>query len=113
MSRRGYVPHYARGDANHCDAVGNFEKLGCSVANLSKVGFGCSDILVGCAGVDQLVEIKTEDGELEKSQVAFNARWRGSPPEVYRSLEDAIRIVSNMRRRARGYPMSSSRSSEQ
>jgi hypothetical protein len=110
MSRRGYVPHYARGDANQGDAEKDFRSLGCSVADLSKVGFGCSDLLIGCAGVDQLVEVKTEDGELEASQQAFNARWRGNPPMIYRTLDDAIRIVADMRRRARWrtWPTSSS-----
>lgn len=104
MSPRGYVPHYARGDANHDDAKRDFESLGCSVADLSKVGFGVSDLLVGCAGVDQLVEVKTADGELEKSQIAFANRWRGSQPRIYRTIDDAIAIVADMRKRARAKP---------
>lgn len=90
-----------RPDANHGEIVGWYEALYCSVLDLHSVGFGCSDVLIGCAGVNDLVEIKTEDGELEPSQVRFNRDWRGRRPIIVRTQDDVIKHVISMRNRTK------------
>lgn len=66
-----------RADANHSDVRGWYEELFCSVLDLHSVGMGCPDFLIGCAGRSELVEVKTEHGQLEPSQVTFQKTWRG------------------------------------
>lgn len=94
-------PKFVGADTNHNEAIGWYESMGCTVVDLRAVGFGVSDLLLGCAGVTDLAEVKFEDGELRLSQVNFNSRWRGSRPWITRTQDDAIQHVADMRRRAR------------
>lgn len=94
-------PKFVGGDANHCDAIGWYEEVGCTVVDLRNVGGGVSDLLIGCAGITDLSEVKFENGELRPSQKAFNGRWRGSRPWITRTQDDALAHVADMRRRAR------------
>ncbi len=81
--------------------------LGCSTQSLAGEGKGCPDILVGCCGVDFLLEIKTDGWKLEQDQVQWHRRWQGrrvitlwlmqdSTPdeimEVCRSIVDSIKV---------------------
>ena len=84
-------------DENHSEIVDRYEALGCTVQDLSSVGGGCPDLLVGGTSVkgrwDRLVEIKTESGTLERNQVRFWRDWRGRKPIVVRSAEDVYAHV--------------------
>ncbi len=88
-------------DANHNRIVAGLRAAGCSVLDLSAVGDGCPDILVGVSGHNILFEIK--DGEKVKSQTKLNDRqieffdsWRGTA-YVVKSLLEAIRIINDYR----------------
>ena len=49
-------------DANQQDIVDDLRKLGCTVVDLSSVGQGCPDLLVGIRGFTILMEVKNERG---------------------------------------------------
>ena len=91
-------PRYGRTDANHAEMVKCFQDLGCTVVDLSQVGGGMLDLLIGCVGVDCIVEVKTEDGELRTCQENFIARWRGRMPAVVRTQQDCVELVTKIRR---------------
>lgn len=86
-----------RPDANHNSIRDWYEALYCSVVDLHSVGFGCPDLLVGVSGRSELVEVKTECGNLEPSQVRFIRDWRGSKVTVVRTQADVINHVQNVR----------------
>lgn len=88
-----------RPDANHAEIVRQYETLFCSVRDTHAVGGGFPDLVVGIAGVTELVEIKTTDGELLPSQVTFNRDWRGRRVRVVRSVQDVIDHVIEIRGR--------------
>lgn len=90
-----------RRDDNHNDVVGWYEQAGCSVIDLSDVGGGVPDLLIGCAGEDGLAEVKTADGELSASQKRFNRDYRGRKPWTVRTLDDVLAHVAFLRKRAR------------
>ena len=84
-------------DANQNEIVAAFERLGCSVIDLSAVGKGVPDLAVSVFRQTVLVEVKTLEGELEPSQIRFH-RESKAWIEVARTLEDVERIVAAMRR---------------
>lgn len=92
---------FSRKDSNHEELTKVYLSLGCSCEDTSALGNGFPDALVGCAGVTDLVEFKTEDGTLEPAQVTFHARNRGSQIWIVRNQADCVAHVNNMRTRAR------------
>jgi hypothetical protein len=92
---------FSRKDANHDELAAVYLSLGCSCEDASALGSGFPDAVVGCAGVTDLVEFKTEDGKLEPAQETFVARWRGSYVWLVRSQADVIAHVNHMRKRAK------------
>ena len=62
---------------------------GCSVQSLHRVGQGCPDLLIGFIGRTYLAEVKVGDKGLNKVQVAWWNRWRGSAM-IFRSVDEAI-----------------------
>ena len=91
-------------DHNHDEVRDAFSALGCSVADLHNAGVpGWPDIVVGCIGVNHLVEVKNLDTRygragLNPEQAAFARDWRGGPVEVAYTPEDAIALVSRWRK---------------
>jgi hypothetical protein len=88
----------ARTDRNHAEIIKGLRQSGCTVLDLSSVGCGCPDILVGRAGHNWLFEIK--DGtkppsarKLTIPEQAFFAMWRGNV-QVVKSLEEAIDSIN-------------------
>lgn len=67
-------------------------QCGACVLDLSRVGQGCPDLLVGYRGVNILVEAKTAKGELTKCQHDFLQLWRGEWC-IVRSVEDALLML--------------------
>lgn len=89
---------YARRvDNTHAEVIAAYEAAYCNVLDLSKVGFGCPDILVALAGRCYLREIKGEHGQIEPSQKRFMDTWRGPKIQVVRSHADALNDVLNLR----------------
>lgn len=89
-------------DANQSAIMQRYREFGCSAEDLGAVGGGIPDLLVGCAGVTDIAEVKMPGQELRASQETFNARWRGSRPWKIETLDDVEAHVADMRRRARG-----------
>lgn len=88
----------ARTDKNQSDIVKAFRKMGCSVQDLSSIGSGCPDILVGISGINILCEIKNDEtrGKLNAIQEKWHGEWRGQVL-VVKSVDHAIRIVNWIR----------------
>jgi hypothetical protein len=88
-------------DANQSPLTGWYEALGCIVVDLGDVGSGVPDLMVGCAGVTGLAEVKVPGEDLRPSQITFNDRWRGSAPWKISTQDDVIAHVAFMRKQAR------------
>ena len=99
-----YYPR--RVDANQKAVAHALRRAGCTVVLLHTVGQGCPDLLVGVRGATWLVEVKDEESadRLDRGKVAKNAAtatrqkewasaWRGAPPIMVRSPEDALRAL--------------------
>ena len=99
MSDYVYAPQR---DLNHGEIAKAYEAMFCSVIDLHKVGFGCPDLLIGCAGISALVEVKTDAGELGAAQRTFVRDWRGGKVRIVRSPEDAIEHVKSIRAKQAG-----------
>jgi hypothetical protein len=91
---------YARQDTNHSDIRSAFERLGCSVVDLSPLGNGCPDLLIGLGGLCIVVEIK--DGskppsarKLTKDEERFRMNWTGSY-KIVENLEGVTETVALM-----------------
>ena len=66
-----------RVDLDQKAVIARLEEMGFSVLNLSAVGRGCPDLLVGKNGQNFLLEIKSENGTLTPAQVEFHKNWLG------------------------------------
>ncbi len=82
----------ARVDANQSQIVAMFRQMNCTVALLHAVGKGIPDLLVGCRGINLLVECKIKSGTLNELQKTWHASWRGQVC-VCNSVEQAADIV--------------------
>ena len=87
----------ARVDANQAEIVAALRKVGCSVLDLSAVGGGCPDILVGRRGKNLLIEVK--DGtkppskrRLTPEEREFLTAWNGNAV-ICDSIEEALDAV--------------------
>ena len=83
-------------DANQPQIIEVFRKCGWSVCDLSAVGNGVQDILIGRPGINVLIEIK--DGakspsrrKLTDMQIEFHDAWTG-PQDICTSVDEAHRI---------------------
>jgi len=66
-----------RVDLDQKAVIARLEQLGFSVLNLSAVGQGCPDLLVGKNGKNFLLEIKSANGTLTPAQIEFHKNWVG------------------------------------
>ena len=92
---------YGRTDHNHQEIKVAFERMGCSVLDLSSVGGGCPDLLVGYGGKSILIEVK--DGakppsarKLTPDEEDFGRGWKGAYA-IVENLDDAQEIVKGLR----------------
>ena len=92
-------------DANHETIVREFMRSGADVVNLSTLGKGVPDILIGFAGFSQLVEIKlpakaglkpSRKTLLSLRQKGWHNSWRGRSPVVIRTPEEAESLLDDM-----------------
>ena len=91
----------ARVDDNQAEIVAAFRKLGCSVLDMSALGGGKPDLLVGCGGLNICVEVK--DGAKSPSRRAlrplqrdFRDNWTGGL-RIVENLADVTETVSTLR----------------
>jgi hypothetical protein len=84
------VRRAAKVDCNQPEIVQALRKAGRTVQPLHQVGKGCPDLLVGYQGVNYLLEVKTDKGDLTEDQVTWISNWRGQS-WIVRSAEEAIR----------------------
>ena len=92
------MTHYKkRTDANHAEIMQAFKKLGASVLDLSRVGMGCPDLLIGVANTSALVEIKVGNAKFTPAQETFMVNWQGGTVSRIDSPEAAERLVKCMK----------------
>ena len=78
---------------NQKTIVHTFIALGASVLNLSTVGRGCPDLLIGYRGKSVLVEVKSPKGTFTEPQIKFMQEWRGGAVSRIDSVDAAIRLI--------------------
>jgi hypothetical protein len=83
-----------RVDENQKQLVHTFIALGATVLNLSTVGRGCPDLLIGYRGKSVLVEIKRNaKASYTEPQIKFMQEWRGGAVSRIDSVDAAIRLI--------------------
>jgi Holliday junction resolvase len=80
-------------DNNQLEIVKVFKSLGATVLNLSGVGKGCPDLLIGYKGISVLVEIKSKTGKFTEPQLKFMKQWQGGAVNRIDSIDGAIRLI--------------------
>ena len=90
--------HARRVDNNQNEIVAELRQIGASVIDLSAVGGGVCDLLVGYRRQTYLMEIKnleTDYGKrgLNKNQKDLADEWRGSVIHVVYSKDEALKII--------------------
>lgn len=88
------MPSYARRtDKNQQEIVKLLRRIpGVSVFDLSGVGNGCPDVLIGFRGVNILIEIKRGRGRKTDPQHLFALTWNGQTA-VAHNFEQALSII--------------------
>ena len=85
-----------RRDHNQLEIIKAFETMGCSVFDLSHVGGGMCDLLVGLVGINLLVEVKKPRGTLTPAQTDFFLEWRGQKV-IITNQGEAVDLVDRYR----------------
>ena len=80
-------------DANQASIVAVLRAVGATVVDLSAVGKGCPDLLVGFRGATFLLEVKARKGRTTPDQDIFYAWWRGAPVAIVRTADDALATI--------------------
>jgi len=84
-----------RVDVNQREIVQALRTFGAVVHDLSGVGAGCPDLLVGYRGKTVLVEVKRDSkAKYTKAQIAWNEAWRGGLVARVESIDDAIALLN-------------------
>jgi Holliday junction resolvase len=86
-------------DANQAAIVAVLREVGASVVDLSAVGKGVPDLLVGYRGRTYLLEVKNKKGRnrITADQEVFYAWWRGVPPVIVYNENDALTAIDAIR----------------
>ena len=84
-----------RTDANQSAIIAVLRQVGATVVDLSAVGKGCPDLLVGHRGVTYLLEVKNVKGKNKTTpdQDVFYAWWRGAPVTIVRTADEALSAI--------------------
>ena len=82
-------------DANQASLIAILREVGATVVDLSAVGKGCPDLLVGFRGVTYLLEVKNVKGKnrTTRDQDIFYAWWRGAPVAIVRTADEALQAI--------------------
>jgi len=100
-SKKVVMKYGAKKDANHFEIVDALKKAGAYVLDMSHVGSGFPDLIVGAHQKTMLVEIKnpkTAYGKkgLNKNQQKWKEQWVGGPYCIVDSIEGATRAVNSL-----------------
>lgn len=88
-----FMRKYARKDKNHGLITSELVQLGCSVVDMSSLGGGVADILVGFGGVNFIFEIKSTDHKwLTKDEEEWHNSWLGTVYTV-NSIDQIKRLI--------------------
>lgn len=80
-------------DANQLEIVQALRSVGAVVCDLSRVGFGCPDLLVSFCGKNFLMEVKNpKTGRFTEDQKEFYEKWK-APISVVFSKDDALEAI--------------------
>lgn len=82
-----------RTDKNQLEIVQALKKIGAVVVDLSAVGKGVPDLLIGFRSKMFFLEIKTSTGKLNTKQHEFHSMWTGTPIAVVRTVEEAFYAI--------------------
>lgn len=85
-------------DLNQGEIVNALRQAGASVLITNRVGRGFPDLAVGFRGRNILMEVKNGKNSygrrgFNKNQQKFHDEWRGEPPVIVRSIDDALRVL--------------------
>jgi Holliday junction resolvase len=86
-----------RVDHNQAEIIRALRAIGCSVLDLSQVGMGCPDLMIGHHNQNYLVEVKNAADRAPRLTVAeetFIRGWTGQVA-VVTTLQDAIAVIQN------------------
>lgn len=88
-----------RTDANQASIMAALRQVGATVVDLSAVGKGVPDLLVGFRGRTYLLEVKNKAGRnrLTADQDVFIAWWHGVPPVIVYNEDDALIAIDAVR----------------
>jgi hypothetical protein len=79
-----------RVDLNHGEIRDGLRECGYIVEDMSAVGHGFPDLLVGANAAFVLLEVKRPGEELTPRELRFHAKFAQYPVYVVTSLEDAL-----------------------
>ena len=82
-----------RVDNNQLEIIKAFQSMGATVLNLSAVGKGCPDLLIGYKNISVLVEVKSKTGKFTELQLKFMEQWQGGAVNRIDSVDGAIRLI--------------------
>jgi len=90
--------YYKKKDLNHANIVKDLKKIPeISVLDISSLGKGCGDILVGYRNLNFLFEIKqpSRKNNFTKAEKYFHLNWKGHIATVTSSKE-ILKILNNL-----------------
>ena len=86
-----------RVDVNQKEIVHALRTFGATVTDLSMVGQGCPDLLVGFRLKTFLIEIKRDSkAKLTPPQIKWHDDWRGGSVSRIESIDDAIALLQSV-----------------
>ena len=86
-----------RVDVNQKEIVHALRTFGATVQDLSMVGAGCPDLLIGYRGNTILIEVKRDSkAKLTSHQVDWHDNWRGGLVVRIESIDDAIALLKSI-----------------
>jgi len=84
-----------RVDCNQKDIVHALKTFGATVVDLSGVGKGCPDLLVGFKQKTYLIEVKKDSkAKFTPQQLQFNENWRGGVVARIETIDEAIALLT-------------------
>lgn len=85
-----------RTDVNQKDIVQALRTFGATVVDLSGVGKGCPDLLIGFQNETYLIEIKKDSkAKFTEQQLQFNEKWNGGKLARIETIDQAIYFLNH------------------